>query len=112
MQTEAIILKNRNKYQKVYLSDILYCKTNGNYTKVITKREEFSIAKPLKLYETELAKNGFYRINRNYLINLQHCTEIEINGKTAHAFLENGEKIKISVRRVSRAINLFQKPKF
>jgi DNA-binding LytR/AlgR family response regulator len=71
-EKEFITIKiRRNRYRKVFLDDILYCKAERAYSTIITKNAEYTFCEPLKnvepLFEFE---DNFVRINKSYIVNL------------------------------------------
>lgn len=107
MKSESLTFRTSNKYQKIMLFDILYIAATGNYVKITTPNNEFSVAKPLSDFETKLQTKNFCRINRSHLVNMHHCTEIERNGRTGYVKIRD-EKIKISSRKLSKIIKIFK----
>jgi two-component system LytT family response regulator len=56
----------------VNVSDIIYCESNGPYTKFIFKQgDKIVTSKHLKEYEDLLNAYDFFRIHKSYLVNLQ-----------------------------------------
>ncbi len=106
MKAKTLTFKTGNKYQKVLLFDILFISAFGNYSKITTSYHEFSIAKPLTHFERKLQTKKFYRISRSHLVNMNHCTEIERNGRTGYVNIKDN-KIKISTRKLSKVIKIF-----
>ena len=103
-----IVIKTEDKYKKIYLSDILFCRADGAYTRFYLKSEEtFITSKLLKNVEEELIEDAaFYRINRQYLVNLDHCQEILTKG-SYKLVLSDGTKLPISRSRYKELIEQF-----
>jgi len=53
---------------------IIYCKAEGNYTRIYMKNYNFIVAKVLKYVENVLPCNIFIRIHRSYMVNLNYIT--------------------------------------
>lgn len=51
--------------------DIIYCKSDGNYSEIFTIKNNFLISKTLKFVEELLPKSIFYRIHQSYIVNLK-----------------------------------------
>lgn len=104
---------NKNKYKKedkheyskisiplenrlVFLNpkEILYCKSDGNYSEIHTFSDNFFISKTLKFVEDLLPSSVFYRIHQSYIINLK---EIKAYDKsTNYVKLSNGKELPVS----------------
>ena len=102
-----IVFKQEGKYKKIFIEEILYCKAEGAYTKIwLNNNEEFFVSKLLKEVEKLLANYNFFRINRSYLVNLDHCHEILTNS-TRELRLLNGVKLAISRSRIKLLVERF-----
>lgn len=66
-----------NKMVFIDPRDIIYCKSDGNYSHIFTKNDKFLISKTLKLIESMLPESLFYRIHQSYLINLSHIKSFD-----------------------------------
>lgn len=77
---DAVFLKDKFKYTKVYLKDILWIKSDGNYLEIKTgqKKEEL-IRASLSSFIEKLNKDQFFRTHKSYIVNLNHITNIETN---------------------------------
>ena len=75
------------KMKKIYLADIVYLESIGNYVKIHTTNEVLVTHSSLTYMEEKLPAEGFVRIHRSYMIALTHlsaytATNLEINGQT------------------------------
>ncbi len=105
--SKFIVIKTENKYKKVFIDDVLYCKADGAYTKFYFKdKKEFLCARLLKEVEKELKHFNFFRINRTYLANLNHCCEIHKNGNVEIEFL-TGKKLPVSRSKCKELVERF-----
>lgn len=76
-QNSRFGIKEGNKLIFEALSNIVYCQSDGNFTKVILQ-EGNSIYSSYPLVEMEERLRGpFIRIHREYLINKEHIAELE-----------------------------------
>ncbi len=89
---EAIILKSRNSWHKIYLADIRYIETAGRFTKIHTENGILETKKRMKEYEEILKTKDFVRCHNSYIVNLRYIQEI----KKFEAILETGERVFIS----------------
>jgi ABC-2 type transport system ATP-binding protein len=56
--------------------DILYAETEGGKANLFTVEEKLETQFTLSELESRLARSGFFRAHRSYLVNLQHVTEV------------------------------------
>ena len=100
-------LNDKNKIDKIALptvaglefvksSEIMYCKSDGNYTFVFLKNNKnILVSKTLKEVESSLVQRNFFRIHHSYLINLNFL-EKYYRGKSPYVIIEGGEQIPVS----------------
>lgn len=58
-------------YKPVKVRDIFYLECSGHNLEINTRTERFCIYGSLKQMEQELGRYGFFRIHRNYLVNVE-----------------------------------------
>lgn len=92
---EAIILKSRNSWHRIYLSDIRYIETAGRFTRIHTENGILETKKRMKEYEEILNTKDFVRCHNSYIVNLRYIQEI----RKFEAILETGERVFISKAR-------------
>lgn len=106
---ERIMLTKPRGFKIVHVNDILYLKSEGVYTLVhLVEGETCSECHTLKEYESMLDPEVFYRIHKSYLLNLYHVSEFEYSNTGGIVTLTNGEKLKVSARRVSQFTRYLQ----
>jgi two-component system, LytTR family, response regulator len=75
-QTQRIALSHSKGYQLVDIQAIISCESDGNYTKVVLSNgTKVMVIKPIGSMEeilNDLDKETFFRIHRQYLVNLKH----------------------------------------
>ena len=70
---DKIVLRDQQQIQLVRTQDIVYCRSENNYTVFhMVDGTELVISKTLKEYEDLLKKKHFFRTHRSHLINLDH----------------------------------------
>jgi len=69
-ESSFIYIKSDKKMIKIMLDDILYFEGFGNYVKVVTEKKEIITYQTLNLLEKELAKDGFVRIHKSYIVSV------------------------------------------
>lgn len=78
--------------------DIIYCKSDGNYSEIFTIKNDFLISKTLKFVEELLPKSIFYRIHQSYIVNLKKIKAYDKS--TNYVILTN--KMEFPVSRSKR----------
>ena len=104
---KKIILPDMDGFQVIQLSEVLYVKSDNNYSDfVLTNKQHYLSSKTLKDYERILKDQGFFRSHRQYLINLQHVSGYSKNDG-GYIKMSTGEIIPIGRRRVSEFRRIF-----
>lgn len=87
-------------------SEILYCKSDGNYTEIYQAEKKVIVAsKNLKEVERKINHPSFLRIHNSYLVNINHIVEYL---KGDGGFVVMNDQTKIAVSR-SKKNDLMQK---
>lgn len=74
-ESKKIVLKNADAIYVVKTKDILFAKSDNNYTTFLLSNEkEILVSKPLKSFEEKLTPFNFYRVHQTFLINLFYLT--------------------------------------
>ncbi|WP_103068096.1 LytR/AlgR family response regulator transcription factor [Aquimarina sediminis] len=77
-ESKKIVLKNADAMHIVDVKDILYAKSDNNYTTfLLTNSKEILVSKPLKSYDVKLVDYGFFRVHQSFLINLSHISSFD-----------------------------------
>ncbi|HHB51728.1 MAG TPA: response regulator transcription factor, partial [Saprospiraceae bacterium] len=93
---KIIALPKVNGYVFQPLNEILYCKSSNNYTTFqLQSGEKQLIAQNLMHYATILTAFQFFRVNRSYVVNLNHIKELDKGVKWTITMID-GHKIQIS----------------
>ncbi|MGB0879000.1 MAG: LytR/AlgR family response regulator transcription factor [Polaribacter sp.] len=101
-----LLLKTQQSIHVVEIKDIIYCKSEGNYTIFYLKnKQEIVITKPIKHYEELLSNVGFCRVHQSYLININAVNTYLKNG---FAVLSNQAEIPIATRRKEHFLKTLQ----
>ena len=90
-------------------SDIIFCESDSNYTKVVLKDgRKILVSKPLKDLDDTLAGPDFYRIHNSFLVNLNHIKKY-IRGEGGYVIMDDGSTVSISRTRKQEFVELFSK---
>jgi len=85
------------KLIKVALLDILYIRSESNYSRIFLKSgQQYYMSKTLKTWANEMSEADFLRCHRSFLVNKKEI--VEINRNANHIIMRNGEIIPTSRR--------------
>jgi len=72
-------IKCENKYEKIYIGEILFIQALQNYVIIYTVNSKFMTLLPLKTVETYLDKAKFIRVHKSYLVAIAKIDSIDGN---------------------------------
>jgi two-component system LytT family response regulator len=91
----------------VRVSDIIYCESEGPYTKFFLKQPgKIVTSKHLKEYEDLLSEYNFFRIHKSYLVNLQEIQKY-LRGEGGQLIMSNGAALNVSKQRKEEFMNIY-----
>ncbi len=94
---KRIVLKTTDTHYIINEDDLMYCKSEGNYTTFFTKDgEEIMISKTLKKTEELLTETTFIKCHQSYLVNKFYIAKMLSDG---YLILNDKTKIPVSSRR-------------
>lgn len=98
-QKMKICIPSLKGFQVVSISDIIYCEASSNYTIFhFTNKTTIVASRPIHEYEALLDDNGFVRIHKSFVINLEHVKEY-LRGEGGMVILSNGQDLEVSRRK-------------
>ncbi len=77
-----LFVRHKNKLVTLNPEDVLYAEAQSNYTVIVTEKEKYTVSATLGIIEDRLARFGFLRIHRSYIINLSKIETIEDDAVT------------------------------
>lgn len=102
-----IFVKDGEKCHLVPLGDIRYFKSCRNYVRIFFNEHNAFIKRSLNQIEERLPIKYFFRVNRQYIVNLQVITTIEENISDGYEITMNdGKKIDVSRRNAAELKDL------
>lgn len=105
---KKIILKTQENIYLTEVANIIFCESDGCYTRIYTNNgEKILISKPLKEYDELLRDAGFFRVHKSYLINLRHIKRFE-KTEGGSIVLSNGHKLPVAMRKKEELLDLFE----
>lgn len=87
-----------NGFAFLKISDILYCKSDSNYTHIYTTEREYIVSRTLKSIQESLSESSFLRIHNSYLVNVEHVKEYT-RKDGGYVILSNGVTLRVSNSR-------------
>jgi len=91
----------------VNVRDIIYCESNGPYTKFVFRQANSIItSRHLKEYEDLLSGYEFFRIHKSYLVNLQEIQKY-IRGDGGHLIMSDGAILNVSKQRKENFLSIY-----
>lgn len=93
--TGKITIPVQNGFEVLQVEDILYCQADDNYTNIFIGDKKKLVSKTLKYFEDALKENGFARVHKSYLVNVNAITEYK-RGKGGSVVLSSGKEIMVS----------------
>ncbi len=92
---KKIVLRNADTINIVDIKDILYAKSDNNYTTfLLTDEKEILVSKPLKSFDEKLSSLNFFRVHQSFLINLIHVSAF--NKRTEEVVLKQKHTIPVA----------------
>ncbi|MCH9661518.1 MAG: LytTR family DNA-binding domain-containing protein [Bacteroidetes bacterium] len=101
-----ITIPLQNGFEVLEIEDILYCKADDNYTQIFIGDKKKLVSKTLKYFEEALTENGFARVHKSYLVNVNAITEYK-KGKGGSVVLSNGKEIMVSPAKKKDLLSYF-----
>lgn len=105
IKEEYCFFKKKDTYYKIHIKDILYIKSEGDYTFIHTSNDKFINTNRLGELELLFAAHGFYRIHRSYVVNLKNLTAINTD---QNCIIVGNESIPISRSIKGTFLNKFK----
>lgn len=104
---KTLPLPTRNGFELVHTEQIVYCRSDGNYT-VFYLRDKRSImvSKQLGAYEKILPARTFVRIHAQYIVNLA-CVMKYSKGSGGSITLDTGGELPVSANRKQELMERF-----
>jgi two-component system LytT family response regulator len=101
-----ITIPMQNGFEVLEIKDILYCQADDNYTNIFINEKKKLVSKTLKYFDEILSKNGFARVHKSYLVNVNAIIEYR-KGKGGSVVLSSGKEIMVSPSRKKELLAFF-----
>ncbi|MCH7396486.1 response regulator transcription factor [Belliella sp. DSM 107340] len=76
VENDILYIRDRGWLKKINVYDIDFIKTEGSYTRIITKDKEFTLRSPIKDIISNLPVGIFIRVHKSFIINLKNIDAI------------------------------------
>ncbi|WP_299684718.1 LytTR family DNA-binding domain-containing protein [uncultured Dokdonia sp.] len=81
VKNKRVILKTSDNVYAIYEDDIIYCRSEGNYTTFYTQQmEKIMVSKSIKKVEEILSEESFIRCHQSYIVNKKHVLKYNKQG--------------------------------
>lgn len=95
---ERIAVKSGQKIHVISVSEIFCLQSDGDYVFIFTEKGRYLKEQTMKYFEEHLPNDGFVRIHRSCIVNVEKISRIELYKKQQQMLtLMNGHQIKASV---------------
>jgi two-component system, LytTR family, response regulator len=93
---KTIALSTLEGLHFVEVAEIVYCQSEGSYTKLyFLSGDSMMLSKPIKDVGEMLVPAGFLRVHHSYLINLAHIKKY-IRGEGGEVIMKNGHSVPVA----------------
>lgn len=89
---------NQDGISFIPFADIIFCKSESNYTQIVTVKETHILSKTLKEVEEQLQGQSFLRVHNSYLINLDHLHKY-VRGVGGYTVMTDDHHVPVSKSR-------------
>ncbi|MGB5386681.1 MAG: LytTR family DNA-binding domain-containing protein, partial [Eudoraea sp.] len=95
---KEIFIKSGYEHIKIAIKDIIYIKSDADYTDIITSEKKYLSSEPLRFWEQNLNQKHFFRTHKSFIINTSKIEKIignqvyligSIKAPIGRAFKEN-----------------------
>ena len=108
IENERITIPTQEGFEVLSVQDIVYCKADDNYTHLFLKNKQKKlVSKTLKYFEDILKENGFARIHKSYLVNVNFIVNYK-KGKGGTITLKNGKELSVSASKKGELLAYFK----
>ena len=102
-----ITIPQQDGFEVLMISDILYCEADDNYTKIFLDKGQRLVSKTLKYFEESLNSNGFVRIHKSFLVNVNKIVRYK-KGKGGSIVITSGKELAVSSSKKADLLDYFK----
>jgi len=97
-KSKKVVLTSNTTWFVINSDEIILCKSEKNYTEFhISDGRNITVSKTIKDYDDLLSPHGFFRVHKQYLININHIKSFDKKG-TGVLYMTNNYSIPVSAR--------------
>ncbi len=104
---DKITIPQQDGFEVLNISEILYCQADDNYTKIFLEQGQRLVSKTLKYFEDSLNTQGFARIHKSYLVNVNKITRYR-KGKGGSIVIASGKELSVSSSKKGALLDYFK----
>lgn len=109
LQQKRIVIPLMDGFEVVKIEDIVSCEAHDNFTDFhFTNRPKMMICRTLKFYEELLQDNGFMRVHKSHLVNLEHVVKYS-RGKGGELHMSDKTVISVSPQKKDQLMAWFDR---
>lgn len=106
-KTRKIAIPDLDGMTFINISDIIRCHSDGSYTAIhLVGGKKMMASKPIGDYEELLSGDGFFRVHRSSMINLEHVSKY-VKGEGGYVVMTDGAEVEVSRRKKNEFIASF-----
>ena len=79
MSGDSFFIKHGNSLVKINIKDLLFVQADDNYSKIVTRKQEYLVSMTLKKVVEKVNSDKFVRIHRSNYVNIAHIDSIQDN---------------------------------
>lgn len=88
---KELFIKSGYEYLKVIIAEILYIRSDSDYTEIWTAGKKHLSSEPLRYWLDQLSKHQFTRVHKSYIVNPKEIVKVSGN----QIYLSEGTEIPI-----------------
>ena len=103
-----ITIPTQSGFEILNIQDIIYAKADDNYTEIyLVNNSKKLVSKTLKYFDDALKDNGFARIHKSYLVNINTIVSYQ-KGSGGSITLNNGKELSVSASKKANLLAHFK----
>ena len=103
-----ITIPTQSGFEIIAIQDIIYAKADDNYTELfLVDNSKKLVSKTLKYFDDALHENGFARIHKSYLVNINTIVSYH-KGSGGSIILNNGKELSVSASKKANLLSYFK----
>ena len=107
-ENKKLVLPTTNGFEVVLVKNIIRLSGSSNYTEIyLIDGKKKVVSRILKVFEDMLSDQGFMRIHKSHIINLEHIKSYH-KGKGGSIELTDGSEVEVSPNKKQELLALFK----